>query len=97
MQYTEIFYAVKIEKFICKNSDLFNNFALNMNYGYTLEPPRRGGSNEYQQSMFWIKKTKTGIPCKPQVFFYIKVGFQGIYISRTCFPDERHSEHCYRT
>ena len=25
-------------------------------------------------------------PCKPQ-FFYIKVGFTGVYISRTCFPD----------
>ena len=24
----------------------------NIDYGYSLEPPRRGGSNEYQQSMF---------------------------------------------
>ena len=23
--------------------------------GYMLEPPRREGSNEYPQSMFWIK------------------------------------------
>ena len=23
--------------------------------GYSLEPPRRGGSNEYQQSMFWVE------------------------------------------
>ena len=26
--------------------------AQNINCGYSLEPPRRGGSNEYQQSMF---------------------------------------------
>ena len=24
----------------------------NIDYGYSLEPPRRGGSNEYPQSMF---------------------------------------------
>ena len=26
--------------------------AQNIDYGYSLEPPRRGGSNEYSQSMF---------------------------------------------
>ena len=26
-------------------------------------------------------------PLKPQ-FFYIKVGFEGVYIARTCFPDD---------
>ena len=26
--------------------------ALNIDYGYSLEPPHRGGSNEYPQSMF---------------------------------------------
>ena len=26
--------------------------AQNIDYGYSLEPPRRGGSNEYPQSMF---------------------------------------------
>ena len=29
-----------------------------MHCGYTLEPPRRGGSNEYPQSMFWSKNKK---------------------------------------
>ena len=33
----------------------FNMFAQNIVCGYTLEPPRRGGSNEYPQSMFWNK------------------------------------------
>ena len=27
----------------------------NIDSGYSLEPPRRGGSNEYQQSMFWAE------------------------------------------
>ena len=31
---------------------IFLIFARNIDYGYSLEPPRRGGSNEYQQSMF---------------------------------------------
>ena len=38
-------------------------FAQNIDCRYTLEPPRRGGSNEYPQSMFWSKnKKKKGIP-----------------------------------
>ena len=34
------------------NFDIFLIFAQNIDRGYTLEPPRRGGSNEYPQSMF---------------------------------------------
>ena len=30
-----------------KNSDIYHIFALNIDFGYPLEPPRRGGSNEY--------------------------------------------------
>ena len=33
-------------------------FAQNIDCGYTLEPPRQGDSNQYPQSMFWIKNTK---------------------------------------
>ena len=32
--------------------------AQNMDCGYSLEPPHRGGSNEYQQSMFWAEMWK---------------------------------------
>ena len=39
-----------------KNSDIFNIIAQNINFGYSLEPPRRGGSNEYPQSMFFEQK-----------------------------------------
>ena len=35
---------------------LFFLFLLkNIDCGYSLEPPRRGGFNEYQQSMFWAE------------------------------------------
>ena len=36
--------------------DIFLIFVKNIDCGYTLEPPRRGGSNEYPQSMFLSKK-----------------------------------------
>ena len=52
------FLALKIEKFQLKNFDIFLIFAQNIDCGYTLEPPRRGGSNEYPQSMFWSKNKK---------------------------------------
>ena len=38
--------------------DIFLIFAQNIDCGYSLEPPRRGGSNEYPQSMFWAKIRK---------------------------------------
>ena len=52
MQYTEIFCSCKNENFIKKKNDIFLIFAQNIDCGYTLELPRRGGSNEYPQSMF---------------------------------------------
>ena len=37
---------------------IFLIFAQNIDCGYTLQPPRRGGSKGYQQSMFWSKNKK---------------------------------------
>ena len=48
----------KNENFQMKNSDIFHISAQNINCGYSLEPPRRGGSNEYPQSMFWAEIRK---------------------------------------
>ena len=42
----------KIENFQTKNSNIFHISAQNIDCGYSLEPLRRGGSNEYPQSMF---------------------------------------------
>ena len=58
MQYIEIVFGSKNENFHWKNFDIFLVFAQNIDCGYTLEPPRRGGSNEYPQSTFWSKNKK---------------------------------------
>ena len=38
----------KNANFQMKNSDIFHISALKIDCGYSLEPPRQGGSNEYQ-------------------------------------------------
>ena len=48
----------KNEKFQIKNSDMFHISAPNIDCGYSLEPPRRGGSNEYPQSMSLSRNKK---------------------------------------
>ena len=74
---------MKKEKKTAKNSDIFHISAQNIDCGYSLEPPRRGGSNEYPQSMFLSINMKNNVyPCKPH---YIKVGFKGIKIIRYFF------------
>ena len=46
----------KNENFQIKNSNIFHITAQNIDCGYSLEPTRRGGSNEYPQSMFFEQK-----------------------------------------
>ena len=41
-----------------KKSDIFHISAQNIDCGYSLEPPHRGGSNEYPQSMFFAEIRK---------------------------------------
>ena len=61
-------------------SDIFHISAQRIDCGYSLEPPQRGGSNEYPQSMFLSRNKKNNVyPCKPQ-FYYIKVGIKGVKI-----------------
>ena len=60
-KYTENFTTKKKKKnenFQIKNSDIFHISAQNIDCGYSLEPPRRGGSNEYPQSMFLSRYKK---------------------------------------
>ena len=52
------FLSCKNDIFQKKSFVIFLIFAQNRDCGYTLEPPRRGGSNEYPQSMFWSKNKK---------------------------------------
>ena len=55
----------------------------NIDCGYSLEPPRRGGSNEYPQSMFWAEIWKL-----PEFFIwkfsFLMVKFS-IYLNRHVF------------
>ena len=74
MQYTENFISLEIEILIEKKKTIFNIHVQNIDFGYTLEPTRRSGSNEYQQSMFWINNNKKGVIC-----------YHGMY-GYTCFP-----------
>ena len=68
------------ENFQIKNSDIFLTSVQNINCGYSLEPPRLGGFNEYPQSMFLSRNKKNNVyPCNSQVY-YIKVGFKGVNI-----------------
>ena len=55
MQYTDIYSAVKTKM---RTNDTLNICAQNIDRGYTLEPSRRSGSDEYPQSMLWIKDNK---------------------------------------
>ena len=64
--------------------DIFHISAKNIDSGYSLEPPRRGGSNEYPLSMFLAEKKKNNVyPCKPK-FYCIKVGYKGVEIVYCC-------------
>ena len=79
-KYTENFITKKKNKknenFQIKKSDIFHISAQNLDCGYSLEPPRRGGSNEYPQSRFLSRNTKNNVyPCKRQ-FYYIKWGLR---------------------
>ena len=74
------FYHQKMAIFQIKKSNIFHISAQNIDCGHSLEPPRRGGSNEYLQSMLLSRNNKNDVyPCKPQ-FYYIKVGFKGVKI-----------------
>ena len=75
MQYKELFKVVKKkENFQLKFFDIFLIFAKNIDYRYTLEPPRGGGFNEYPQSMFWNRNKKNRYtPAYPNFAIYKSV------------------------
>ena len=92
-----------IENFISKNWKFsekktlifFPISAQNIDCGYSLEPPPRGGSNEYPQSMFLSTNKKNNVyPCKPQ-FYHIKVGFKGVKIIQVCSCDG--CDNCFKS
>ena len=71
--------------------DILKIFAQNILCGCTLDTPRLTEAvlTSTHNVCFGSKIRKLGIPLQTPVFLhYIKVGFTGLYISRTCFPDD---------
>ena len=60
LKYTENF-TTKKWRFSDKNIDIFHISAQNTDCAYSLEPPQRGGSNEYPQSMFLSRNKKNNV------------------------------------
>ena len=56
-------------------------FAQSIHCGYTLEQPRRGGSNEYPQCTFWIENKKIRYTSAYPSFAIES----GVYITRHVF------------
>ena len=75
------FYVVKLGfTGVC----IFFSFLLkNIDYGYSLEPPRRGGSNEYPQSIFCEEMWKIS-KFLSEIFQFLEVKFP-LYLNRRIF------------
>ena len=59
---------------------IFLIFAQNIDCWYSLEPPHRGGSNEYPQSMFWAEIWKKYQIFCLKIFCFWRWKFQYIWI-----------------
>ena len=82
---TENFMTQKMKNFQIKNFDIFHVSAQNIDCGYSLEPPRRVGSNEYPQSMFLVEKRKIMYtPVNPSFTIY-NWGLRGSILYRYVF------------
>ena len=71
-----------------KTSDVFHISAQNIDGGYALEPPRRGGSNAYNVPTIYVlgRNMKNNIyPCKPR-FYYIKGSklYRHVFVMSVC-------------
>ena len=70
--------------------DILLILAQNIDCRYMLEPPHRGGEavlTSTHNLCFGAKIRKIVYPCILQ-FCCIKVGYKGVYIAKTCFPDD---------
>ena len=65
--------------------------AKNIDCGYSLEPPRRGGSNEYPQPMFWAEIWKIS-EFLAENFQFLVVIFS-IHLNRRVFVMKRKKKH----
>ena len=94
-----------VEIFKKKNNKIsldffFNIFAHHIDCGYTLGPPRRGGSNGYPQCFGLDDKNEKNrcVHAYPG-YFYINVGSKGVYFTWKCFIKfnaQMYSCHSYK-
>ena len=68
---------------------IFHIFAQNIDCGYRLEPPRRGGSNMYPQTMFWSKNKKNMYTPAYPSFAILKFGISGYILHANEPPHEK--------
>ena len=62
-------FTTKKKLFLIKIPIFFHISAQNIDCGCSLEPPRRGGSNEYPQSMFLSRNKENNVyPSKAQFY-----------------------------
>ena len=66
--------------------------AQNIDYWYSLEPPRRSGSNENPQSMFWAETWKIQKGFLSENFQFLEVKFS-IYFNRRIFVMDTRSRN----
>ena len=76
MQYTEILKVVKVN--FCSRILFYIFLIFSLNIACGTHKLCFGAKNQ---------ETNRYTPAYPS-FFYIKVGFKGVYISRTCFSDD---------
>ena len=82
--------TTKNEQFSVKKNDIFHISAQNIDCGYSLEPLRRGGSNEYPQSMFLSRNMKNNVyPVNPS-FTILKWGLRGSKLYRHFCDGQAH-------
>ena len=92
MYYAAILHGCKNDNFQMKNCDIFLIFVQNIDRGYTLEPPQALMSTH--NLCFRAKVRKNVYPSKP-LFYYIKVGCKGVFITRTCLHDGKFTQVGY--
>ena len=83
----QLFTVVKKDNFQMKKCDICLIVAQNIDCGYRLEPPYiEAVLTSTHNLCFRAKIRKNVYPCRLH-FYYIKVGFKGVNIARTCLHD----------
>ena len=85
--------ALKTIIFLVNNCEVFLIFAKNVDFGYTLEPPQCEAVLTSTYNLCFRAKIRENVyPCKPE-FYYIKVGYKGVYSTRICYHDVKKQSH----